>query len=248
MNTRYRNSCTGVFNMTMEELKVICEDPEQKFIYFLKAQSELTGKRLFHLQLYVEFTKQYSCRQIKKLFKNNGFNCEARKGTQEQAIHYCSREFAEDGSRKRIEGTEVYTYGSRKSQGKRSDISQVINDCKEGKRLTDIIDDLECPSYQSIKCAQLLKGIFSKPRDTKPYVMWIYGETGTGKTRYVFDNYKDIYIKNSTKWWDGYDGHEVILIDDYRRDFMKFHELLTLTDRYPCRREFKARSSTEPSP
>ena len=44
------------------------------------------------------------------------------------------------------------------------------------------------------------------------------------------------------KWWEGYDGQEVVIINDYRKDFCKFHELLNLLDRYPYRVECKGGS------
>jgi len=93
-----------------------------------------------------------------------------------------------------------------------------------------------------------LKGIYAQVRNSKPNVLWIYGPTGRGKTRWVHDNYKDIYIKGAGKWWDGYDANDCCLIDDYRRDFMKFHELLRFTDRYGFPIEYKGGSSQFNSP
>ena len=41
------------------------------------------------------------------------------------------------------------------------------------------------------------------------------------------------------KWWEGYDAQEYVIIDDMRGDFLKFHQLLKLLDRYPYRVETK---------
>ena len=73
----------------------------------------------------------------------------------------------------------------------------------------------------------------------KPNVTWIYGSTGTGKTRYADQTYKDIFWKDSTKWWDGYEKHETIVLDDFRPKNMEFDELLRVLDRYPKRLEIK---------
>ena len=73
----------------------------------------------------------------------------------------------------------------------------------------------------------------------KPTVYWIYGPTGTGKTKWASENFKDIYWKDETKWWDGYDRHKTIFIDDFRASHMKFNCLLRLLDRYPFRCEIK---------
>jgi len=46
----------------------------------------------------------------------------------------------------------------------------------------------------------------------------------------------------SLKWFDGYDAHPDIIVDDFRRDFCTFHELLRILDRYPFRVETKGGS------
>jgi hypothetical protein len=75
-----------------------------------------------------------------------------------------------------------------------------------------------------------------------PEVYWIYGPTGTGKTRYVFtkEGYTNIWVSGtSLKWFDGYHGQEVVLVDDFRGDYCKFHELLRYTDGYPISVQIK---------
>lgn len=76
--------------------------------------------------------------------------------------------------------------------------------------------------------------------DEAPVVYWCWGPTGSGKTRWCYEESPDAYWKNcSHKWWDGYDGRSDVILDDYRPDFCKFHELLNLLDRYPYQVEVK---------
>ena len=57
------------------------------------------------------------------------------------------------------------------------------------------------------------------------------------------DSYPDAYwCMSISKWWEGYDAHETVIINDYRKDFCKFSELLNLLDRYPYRIECKGSS------
>jgi len=86
---------------------------------------------------------------------------------------------------------------------------------------------------------------YHEPKRTdKPYVRWFWGATGTGKSKLAYEILGDeCYTCLSTgKWFEGYDGHDNVLIDDMRKDFLKFHELLRLLDRHAFRVECKGGS------
>ena len=68
---------------------------------------------------------------------------------------------------------------------------------------------------------------------------FFYVKTGSGKTRTAFEEFPKIYTPLSYKWWEGYEGQTEVLIDDFRKDWCKFHELLKLLDRYPFKVEAK---------
>lgn len=83
------------------------------------------------------------------------------------------------------------------------------------------------------------------PRDPSdpPKVIWLYGPTGTGKSRYVHENESNLYVAMSrAQWWEGYNQQPAILIDDFRCNFAPFNEMLRIIDRYPYRVERKGSS------
>ena len=73
-------------------------------------------------------------------------------------------------------------------------------------------------------------------RDWKSDVFIYWGDTGTGKTRAVYEAEADLWIAtdNSLNWFDGYTGQEAVLFDDFVSiKNEKFGFLLRLLDRYP---------------
>jgi len=69
--------------------------------------------------------------------------------------------------------------------------------------------------------------------------MWIVGDPGVGKSRYV--NALNPYKKSLNKWWDGYLGEPVVLLDDFELDSLRYldHYLKIWADRYSIRGEIK---------
>lgn len=192
-----------------------------------------TGR--IHHQGYAEFSKTVTVGKkngfLKKL--NNGAHWERRKGTCTQAIKYCEKDgdFHELGARP--ETTE---------QGKRTDLDDVKEMVKAGVPMTQIAE--LCTSYQGLRMAEKLKEYDDRKRTWVTEVFWYYGPTGCGKTRLAYEEAgENAWISGrDLKWWQGYDGHEHVIIDDFRGDFCKFHELLRILDRYPYIVEVKGGS------
>lgn len=160
------------------------------------------------------------------------------KGSAGQNIAYCSKEET------RLPDSEPERFGEPPVQGKRKDLDAVVDAVKEGHTIEEIATNF---GVEFIRCHKGITALRQAHRPQKrswqTEVFWFYGPTGTGKSRLASELAPDSYWKmGASKWWDGYDGHEDVIIDDYRRDLCPFHELLRLFDRYPSRVEFKGGS------
>ena len=70
--------------------------------------------------------------------------------------------------------------------------------------------------------------------------IWYYGAPGTGKSLKARTDHPDAFIKAQNKWFDGYTGQKVILLDDFDRQGVCLgHYLKIWADRYACTGEIK---------
>lgn len=186
----------------------------------------------------ISFKNPRSFGAVGKLIR--GWHVEKMRGTIEQACAYCSKEETRDTDAPFgfvEEGTRPLSAGS---GGGRSDLKEVAARVQAGAGLAAIAADHPVSVILFSKGIQCLIGLQVKSRSHLTEVYWYYGPTGSGKTRAASDACPSGYWKSvGSRWWDGYEGHEDVIIDDYRTNFCAFNELLRLFDRYPMQVEIK---------
>lgn len=227
----------------------LCEVGEGKDILGLVFQKEVcpeTGRE--HIQGYAEFAKPCRFNYAQGALGVANAHCEARKTTREQCVTYCSKTEtrAENtvpvflGTLASLQQTAVAEYKGR--QGKRTDISGMVELIKGGKRA---IDQLEHDPETFVKFSRgfaevrriVQQAAAKQMRDVRTTVYW--GQAGAGKTRKVYDNegLENVFTlvaDNGGCWFDGYEGEPVLLIDDFK-GWITHTLLLKILDRYPLR-------------
>lgn len=75
---------------------------------------------------------------------------------------------------------------------------------------------------------------------------WIWGPAGTGKTTKAMTDHPQAYLKDpSNRWFDGYDGQDVVIVDDFDKYHLaQTHLLKRLAHEQPLQVELKGGSTT----
>lgn len=79
--------------------------------------------------------------------------------------------------------------------------------------IEEIPADIRFRSYVTIK--RIAADYMVRPVDLPGVCgVWYWGAAGTGKTTLARTSNPDAYIKSRDKWWDGYQGEAVVILDD----------------------------------
>lgn len=185
-----------------------------------------------HLQGYCELEARQRIPWLKHHLSHTA-HFEIRRGTQEEAINYTSKD--DDTT---IPGT-WFDLGepTDERKGKRNDLLDVKAMLDDGASDKDIAAEHFGSWVRYRRCFQEYRQLISTPRDPAVGVDVViyYGATGLGKSRAARESYPDAYVKPvGTDWFDGYAGEETVLLDEFRANWMSYGLLLSITDRYPC--------------
>ena len=232
--SKSRHWCFTLNNYTDETI-ILLNELRCNYITY---QPERGASGTAHLQGFVSFANPRALGGVRSLCP--GWHVEAMRGTAEQAIAYCHK----DDSRDADAGFGIYERGDKPLSaglpGGRSDLQRIGELVRDGKRGREIFDSDPGAYIRFHRGISAAVQLVSPCREFKTVVHWYYGPTGTGKSRAACAEAPGAYWKSaSDSWWDGYEGHDDVIVDDYRPDFCKFSHLLRLFDRYPLRLQVK---------
>lgn len=200
-----------------------------RYLVYQKEKCPVSGRE--HLQGYIQFSTQKRLKGAKAFFTDPAVHMEVSRGTADRAREYCMKEDSritppvEEG---------VFCAG----KGIRNDLATLA------KKIEDKIEPSGVEWIRYHRGIQAYKDRLVPVRKWKTEVTILWGKTNLGKSRWVQEQAgPEAYWKMpDNKWWDGYEGQEVVVIDDIEWSAFGRSYLLNLWDRYPFRVERKGGS------
>lgn len=200
-----------------------------KYIAYSKEIAPSTGTP--HLQGFVAFKNAKTHAQAKRLLP--GCYVAPMMGSIAENDSYCSK------AGTLIERGEKPLSNDNNGKKEKERWEEARKAAIEG-RLEDVDADIYIRCYCSLK--NIEKDHMIKPPPVDVRCFWIWGQTGTGKSHIVETTFPDCYKKNmeDMKWFDGYDNHEVVYLEDMDKYQIKWGGMLKrLADKWPMQASIK---------
>lgn len=205
----------------------VAEDPvpQTEDVVYMVMAKEVAASGTPHIQGYVFFKKRMQMSALKKINPRiHWIDCD---GTPKENRDYCLK-----GEQTKAEWKAMKTLGP--NYGLNVDFAEVgvlpppqnkagnqanaekwakaRQAAKEG-RFDDVPDDIYIKHLNNIHriASDAAPKVPALPTTTG---QWHYGPTGTGKSRSVREKYPQAFIKQADKWWDGYRGEPVVIVED----------------------------------
>lgn len=229
---RTRNFCWTLNNYTVDDI-IYLDTLECRYIQYGYEKAPTTGTP--HLQGFTVFENPRTLKAAIKVFPA-GTHVEMCRGTAEQNMKYTKKD-----------GDNVYERGDRP-------MSQAEKGLKGEEywrdieiKLKEFRDDELPPSFtigneRSFERLKYKRFRDTPKEDVETKHRWYYGPTRTGKSRKAREGLSSdqLYLKKLNKWWDGYTGQDIVLLEDID-DSHKYmlHDLKIWADRYAFPAEIK---------
>lgn len=187
-----------------------------------------------HIQGYIVFRKPESRTKLQDLLGCKA-HVENAKGSHEQNKAYCTKEAT---------GVDVIEFGTMPRTGQRSDLDAIRMELQgpgsRAARLMNITTGYFSTWVRNYRALGAYVDMYDQSkmenREGPPQIFTYWGDAGTGKTRRVYEESPNVFnvpvSSNDSLWFDGYNGHDDVLFDDFYGG-IKFGKMLKLLDRYP---------------
>lgn len=193
-----------------------------------------------HTHVYICARNAIKASQLHRRFK--GAHRDIAKGTSQENRDYVTKSGKWANTTKAetsVEGTfEEWGEMPIERQGARNDIADLYSMIKDGLSDFEILE--QSPDYllqidKIDKVRQTVRQENYKNVWRNLEVTYIWGDTGSGKTRGVMEKYgyENVYrVTDYSHPWDSYKGQEVVLFEEFRSS-MRIGDMLNYLDGYP---------------
>lgn len=201
----------------------------------------------YHTHVYIHFSSRVRFSTVKKHFETA--HIESAKALVSDNIDYIKKEgkwAQSDKSETKIEGTfEEWGTRPHDSKGRRSDLSELYQLIEAGYSNSEILainQDyiLNIDKLDKLRTT-LLTDKYKNEFRTELKTVYVYGSTGTGKSRGIYQRHaaKDIYrVVSYEHPFDSYSLESVLVLEEFR-SCLQLKEMLEILDIYPL--ELRAR-------
>ena len=224
---------------THDRLKDILSS--MKSVVYWCMADEIGEEGTYHTHLFLQGRGGILFSTIKRRFDGGHFEI-AKYGTAQQNRDYISKSGKWEHDKKhetKVDGTfEEWGEMPVERQGARNDLADLYSMIKDGLTDFEIVEQVPDFMFQLVRIEQvrqMLKDEQYKDVRRDVYTEYIYGTTGTGKTRSVMDKYgyRNVYrVTDYSHPFDGYQGQDVILFEEFRSS-LSLGDMLKYLDGYP---------------
>lgn len=226
-----RRYCFTLNNYTDDDFLTIQAWSNVDYLVVGRETAPTTGTP--HLQGYVVFRSAQRPSAVHRLLPSAHW--QIANGTSTQNREYCIKggDYVEEGENP----------DTRAASGRAAGASATSDKYKRAWDQAKVGDieaiDASIRFRHYFTCRAISKDFMVKPPDlTYMPGVWIYGPPGTGKSFTARNLYPDAYMKMQNKWWDGYQGEEHVLLDDFDMKELG-HHLKIWADKYSFLAESK---------
>lgn len=214
-------------------------DSLKSVVYWCMAD-EIGENGTYHTHIYIQGKGAMRFSTIKKRF--DSAHIEMAKGTALQNREYVAKSGKWEKDKKHetcVDGTfEEWGEMPVERQGARNDLADLHAMVKEGLSDYDILEQMPEAMLQLDKI-QLTRQVIVQEKYKNSWrdltCVYIYGDTGTGKTRSVMEKYGYENVFRVTDYFhpfDNYRGQDVIIFEEFRSGF-RIADMLNYLDGYP---------------
>lgn len=234
---------------THERIEELIKETKQCVYWCLSDEVGLEGGT-FHTHVYLACSSAVRFSVLKKRFE--GAHFDVARGTSEENRNYVFKEGKWANSDK-VETNHKDSHAEGglmpvERQGKRNDLDDLYDMIKQGMTDFEILET--CPQYmlntdKIERCRQIVLEARYKKEWRDLHTVYIYGDTGAGKTRSVMEKFGYDNVFRVTDYehpFDSYKGQDVLVFEEFRSS-LRVGEMLNYLDGYPC--ELRCRYSNK---